>query len=232
MVVSLRSKVIVLTIIAIISLSTITFQVLQNQQGVILSGSNLTWAVNEGDEFSFSVNVEGSESSWMGEQTYYEYNWSSENIIIQILELPEIPSTIDKNTFIVDILGPVKVQCLSTDIPGNYSSLLVSLLSKFLLPVGSWDVLDKMFDDNLPLEGNPWTENLEFDTDYFAGNLTESNFYMAQIRFTEYFPNWSTVRWKGWSSLDIGLPEYATYINSAPMCTSSSSFSMSVTLNI
>ena len=232
MVGSFRNKILVITIIGIITVSAIAFVVIQILGGNTTENSNLKWAVNEGDEFSFSVNVEGSESVWYGAVTSYEYNWSSDNITIRIIELPEIPRPIDKDTFITDVISPVKIQCISTEIPENYTPILVSLLSKFLLPIGSWDLLDMLFDDSLPSEGNPWTNDLEFDTDYFAGNLTQSNFYFGQIRFGNYFPNWSTSRWNGWSNLETGIPESATYSKSNPMCTSSSYLAMSVMLNV
>jgi hypothetical protein len=232
MVGSFKKKILVIAIIAVISFSTITLAVFQLQQGPRISGSNLSWTFNEDDELSFSVSVTGSYSDWTGETTSTEYNWSSDNVTIRIIELPEIPSTLDTTTFITNIICPTKIQVLSTDIPVAYSNTLVALLSKFLVPVGSWELLDRMFDDSLPSSGGyPTLNDLEFDTDYYAGVLSESDFYLGVRRFGDLFPNWKTTSWRGWINLESGIPDTAVYTMTAPMCTSSSSMSMSVGIN-
>ncbi len=229
---SLKKRLLVVLIIGTIGISAVTFMVLQSQRGVIISGTNLTWAFNEGDEISFAVNVTGSESSWYGENTFTEFNWSSDNVTLRVLELPEIPSSVDKNLFITDIIVPTKIQCISTEIPQNYSSLLVSILSKFLLPTESWDMLDLMFDDSLPTAGGyPPLNDLEFDTDYFAGIFYDSSFYLGLRRFSDRFPNWSTETWTGWIDLESGIPDVVTYQKYVPDCTASYSISMSVRMN-
>ena len=229
---SLKKKLLVILIIAIIGISSVTLLVLQDQRGVIISGTDLTWAFNEGDEISFAVNVTGSESSWYGEYTSTDFNWSLDNVTLRILELPEIPSSVDMNTFIIDIIRPTKIQCISTEIPQNYSTILVSLLSKFLLPTESWDMLDLMFDDSLPTAGGyPPLNDLEFDTDYFAGIFYDSSFYLGLRRFGNRFPNWSTETWTGWIDLESGIPDVATYQKYAPDCTASFSLSMNIAIN-
>lgn len=222
----------VVLIIGSIGISAVTFMVLQSQRGVIISGTDLTWAFNEGDEISFSVNVTGSESSWYGAYYSTVFNWSSDNVTLRILELPEIPSSVDKSLFITDIIAPIKIQCISTHIPQNYSSILVLLLSKFLIPTGSWDMLDLMFDDNLPSTGGyPPLYDLEFDTEYFAGIFYDSSFYLGLRRFGDRFPNWSTETWTGWIDFESGIPTVATYQKYVPDCTALSSISMNVMLN-
>ena len=229
---SLKKKLFVVLIIGTIGISTITLVVLQAQRGVIISGTALTWAFNEGDEISFTVNVTGSESSWYGEYKFTEFNWFSDNVTLRVLELPEIPSSVDKNTFIIDIIRPTKIQCVSTEIPQNYSSIIVSLLSNLLIPTGSWDMLDLMFDDTLPSAGGyPTLNDLEFDTDYFAGTYYDTNFYFGLRRFGNRFPNWSTETWTGSIDFDSGIPDVATYQKDVPDCTASYSISIIVSLN-
>ena len=194
---SLKKKLVVVSVVSIISISMVSLVGLQ-YQGVIITGTDLTWNFNAGDELSISVNVTGSESSWYGEDYHKDFNWSSDNITLRILELPEIPNTVDMDTFITDIIRSTKTQCISTEIPSNYSTLLVSLLSKFLLPIGSWDSLDSMFDDDLPTAGGyPDLNELEFDTDYFVGQIFEGHFFLRLRRYESRFPNWSTETWRG-----------------------------------
>jgi len=62
---SKKTLLVILTIITI-SMSTISLVGLQFPQAIIISGTDLAWTFSEGDDFSFSVNVTGSESSWYG----------------------------------------------------------------------------------------------------------------------------------------------------------------------
>lgn len=229
---SLRKKPLVVLIIGIIGFSMVALVGYRFHLGVIIAGTDLEWIFSEGDEFSVFVNVTGSQSSWYGETTYSTFNWSSDNITVQILELPEIPYAVDMNTLITDIIRPMKIQCLSSEIPQNYSSILISLLSKLLLPVGSWDSLDSMLDDSLPSSsGYPTLNDLEFDTDYFAGQISEGIFYFGIKRFGDRFPNWGTESWCGSINLETGLPITADYRDSKPDCTASYFLSMFVRFN-
>ena len=229
---SLKKNLLVVLVVSTIGISMVSLVGLQANLGVIITGTDLTWNINEGDELSFTVNVTGTESSWYGETTSTEFNWSSDNVTLRILELPEFPNTVGKDTFIADIMRPTKIQCVSSEIPQNYSQMLISLLSRFLLPTGSWDLLDSMFDDDLPTAGGyPDLNDLEFDTDYFVGQIFEERFYLGLRRYESRFPNWSTETWRGWIDLETGIPDVATYEKHVPDCTASYSISMTVKLN-
>jgi hypothetical protein len=229
---SLKKKLLVVLVVGTIGISTLFLVGLQINIGVIITGADLSWSFAEGDELSFSVNVTGTESSWYGEDYHKDFNWSSDNITLRILELPEIPNTVGKDAFIADIIGPTKIQCISNEIPSNYSTLLVSLLSKFFLPIGSWDSLDLMFDDDLPSAGGyPPLNDVEFDTNYFAGIFYDSSFYVGIRKFGDRFPNWSTESWHGWINLETGIPDAAVYSKSVPDCTASFFISMNVAIN-
>ncbi|MBY8998209.1 MAG: hypothetical protein KGD60_10780 [Candidatus Thorarchaeota archaeon] len=228
----MKKNLLVVLVISTIGISAVSLVGLQANLGVIITGTDLTWSINEGDELSFTVNVTGTESSWYGETTSTEFNWSSDNVTLRILELPDFPNTVGKDTFIADIMRPTKIQCISNNIPSNYSTLLVSLLSKFLLPTGSWDMLDSMFDDDLPTAGGyPDLNDLEFDTDYFAGQIFEGRFYLGLRRYESRFPNWGTESWHGWINLETGIPTTAVYNKAVPDCTASFFLSMNVAIN-
>ena len=229
---SLKKKSLVVLIIGAIGFSMLAILWFQAQSEVAIDGTDLEWNISEDDEFSVFVNITGSQSSWYGENTYSTFNWSSDSVIIRILELPEIPSTVDTNTIIFDIIRPMKIQCISNEISQNYSSILTSLLSKLVLPTGSWDSIDSMFDDSLPVSGGyPTLSDLEFDTDYFAGKISEGCFYFGIRRFASRFPNWETESWYGLINLETGIPITANYRDSKPDCTASYSLSMYVEFN-
>jgi len=127
----------------------------------------------------------------------------------------------------------LKLQCISTEIPQNYSTLLVSLVSAFLFPTGSWNLLDMMFNDSLPTTpGYPTLFDVEFDTDYYTGQIYESSFYFGQRRFGDRFPNWSTETRQAWIALETGIPHTITYSKGVPDCTASFFLHMNVTINI
>jgi hypothetical protein len=137
----------------------------------------------------------------------YTYNWSSENVSLRLIELPEFPEIIDNETFVTDIIESVKIQCITTDIPDNYSSQVVLVVSKFLLPVGPWSLLEQMLGNPNPTHTSCMTsDSCDFEIDYYSGTYSESDFLLTSERLVNLFPNCGRVTTHGWISLETGVP--------------------------
>jgi hypothetical protein len=226
-------RILVIAIAAIMGISAISvgFIILESEPILTLGGDAFTWCVDEGDEYTFTVNVTGLFDDWLGNSYSGNISWYSENVTIRILELPAIPFTVNNDTFVQSIIVPRKVTCVSSAIPKNYSSLLEDLLSNFILPVVDWEVLDEMFKDTLPHGGGyPTNNEWSFDVDYFAAYVDDSAFYIAKTRFIDLFPNTGSESWRGWINMTSGLVKEATYSYSYPTCTSYSSLRLEITL--
>ncbi|TFF92462.1 hypothetical protein EU545_00865 [Candidatus Thorarchaeota archaeon] len=227
-----RRTALVVLVLAMLGISVTGIALLWSQQQAIITCNDLAWAVDQGDELSFSVDVAGSESSWFGEHYSTEFNWSSGNVTMRIAELPVLPASADRSIFVSEVVLPIKLQCLSVEVPQNYSTLLVGVLSRFFLPVGCWDELDLMFEDDLPSVSHyPEADGLEYGTLYCAGQFANDIFEFSQRRYESRFPNWSTETWTGSTSAETGIPIAATYSDSNPGCTGSSYLTMWITLN-
>jgi hypothetical protein len=221
----------VVLILAMVGIS-VTGIVIRFQQQAVVTCDGLAWSTSEGDKFSFSVSVTGSRSSWYGEHYSTVFNWSSGNVTVGIVELPELPLSADRSYLLEEIVLPTKLECLSVEVPQNYSTMLVSVLSRFFLPTGCWDSLDLMFDDDLPSVSHyPEADGIEYNTLYCSGLLDNGIFHFGQKMFESRFPNWSTETWTGSISTVSGIPMEATFIDSRPSCTSSFYLNMAITLN-
>ncbi len=226
-----RMLAIVIAAMVGISIVTVVFIAQEIEPPFSLGADAFSWCVEVGDEYTFSVNVTGGSTNWMANPESISFDWYSDNITIKILELPSIPTIVDNNSFLTSIVSSCKVLCISTTIPDNYSTLLTTLLSYFILPVVDWELIVEMIGDELPVGGAcPMNNEWSFDVDYYAGFIDNTLFSLTKIRFINLFPNTGSKSWWGLVNMTTGFVQEAIYRESYPFCTGSSELSLRATL--
>ncbi|TET08952.1 MAG: hypothetical protein E3J86_09520 [Candidatus Thorarchaeota archaeon] len=106
---------------------------------------NLQWGVDEGDQFSYTIEALG--------EYYIEYEHvctelNNSIVIFEILNLPNIPLYCDREMFLDSIVEMTKASVIfenGSSLNSSQSSVLTTLFSNSLLPVGDWVFIDSLY---------------------------------------------------------------------------------------
>jgi hypothetical protein len=223
-------------IVAVLIIACITFA------GVFLFVSSvvpldLEWGVNIGDEFVFSVDAafQRSGSISMNEDRRKE-NASKlldlTRIRATIINLPSIPIVSDSNSFFETIILANKVCCTfdnGTAIPAEFEGYLYTLISMSILPIGSWEYLDRLYPNTYErLQGNDPPEL--FDKDYTITIMEERFFYLGIFDPLLNWPNAGEISREGWLNMTTGFPQITSFRDWEPWCTIQTTFTLNLTL--
>ncbi|MFW9804661.1 MAG: hypothetical protein ACFFFC_18535, partial [Candidatus Thorarchaeota archaeon] len=111
---------------------------------------NLYWGIEEGDQFSYSVE---STSEYYGGEflDYYLLELNNSIIVFTIESLPEIPLYCDSRAFCESLVNHVKASAVyenGSSISPDIENDAKSLFSHALLPIGDWNYIDRLFYDS------------------------------------------------------------------------------------
>ncbi|MFW9799073.1 MAG: hypothetical protein ACFFD9_01425, partial [Candidatus Thorarchaeota archaeon] len=128
---------------------------------------NLYWGIEEGDQFSYSV--ESSSGYYEGLIDYSLLELNNSVLIFTIESLPEIPFYCNGRTFCELLVNHAKASVTyenGSSINPDIEQTVNALFSNTLLPVGDWAYLDRLFYDS-PRGGygssvqDPWFSRIE-----------------------------------------------------------------------
>ena len=152
----------------------------------ISPGWNLTWNVEEGDNFTYRILSD-----------YSMINLNNTLLSVNISQLPLLFPIITPLTFISSIIETDKITVLfqnGSELMDN-EFFIRGLISRVFLPCGDWEVLDAMY---------PRTNYTSYSYTGYSSKLETSYFVLGHNR--EGFDSW-----RGWIahiSLETGIPFY------------------------
>jgi hypothetical protein len=157
---------------------------------------DLSWGVEVGDQFSYSVEALGF--------LFYENGkpctiLNNSIVVFEITNLPDIPPYCDRGMFIESIVDETKVSVTfdnGTSLNSECDSILTRLFSNSLLPIGDWGYIDGLYHDHArgglgaPVQ-DPW-----------YSRLSRTSFHFGEVHIT-------CIGAPGWTaeiSLEDGVP--------------------------
>ncbi len=132
---------------------------------------DLHWGIEVGDQFSYSVEAVGYD---LGYKNCTVLNNSI--VVFEITNLPSIPLYCDRAMFIDSIVDARKAGVTfdnGTSLDSECASILTSLFSNSLLPIGDWSYIDGLYYDRArgglgaPVQ-DPWYSRLSRDRFHFG----------------------------------------------------------------
>ncbi|MFW9921397.1 MAG: hypothetical protein ACFFED_17485 [Candidatus Thorarchaeota archaeon] len=215
-------KTIAALLLVVVTISSLSIVVI----GPVLDVKGFEWAVDEGLTLLVNITVSAYANYSMSiPELSYNRTTSWANVSFILNHLIPLSSYTSQEEFILEVVEAIKVSCSENDFPENYSLLLTRLLSYFIIPVGEWQWLDDIFND-------------EYNGSYYYSDETEihyvtrfdaDQFLFQKVEREPVFPNWYTNSWSGWINMSTGIPSFALFSSSKPDCTGSSSLIMNVT---
>jgi hypothetical protein len=191
-----------IAVTVVIVISVIGIILIQNMNNNMIN-SNFYWGIEEGANFKYIVRVYGYRTFVDPENTshiYYEppvfVPMNNSVIIMNISNLPSIPTFVNENTFAELVIECAKVTCQldnGSTIPLNFKDRLNRLLSHCIVPIGDWDTLDSMYPDEVE---NPFTPGKYISRKYLG------YFEIGHILWTGF----GEENWIGNVSLSSGIP--------------------------
>lgn len=138
---------------------------------------SLSWAVSVNDTLTYDV-------LYLSDDAYnsIEENWEApinktQQIIVTISNLPQIPSNIDAKVFVDYIYNSPKVSITytnATEFTASQRSQIASCVSKSIFPIGDWGFLNETFSN--PFEFS--TPGGQYPNQYsYGGTIVDSTFY-------------------------------------------------------
>ena len=134
---------------------------------------DLHWGIEVGDQFSYNVDVFG----------YYVYDdvnpcsaLNGSIVVFELTSLPSIPAYCDRFKFIDSIVDEPKASVTfnnGTSLDSECASILTTLFSNSLLPIGDWSYIDGLYYDQArgglgaPVQ-DPWYSRLSRDSFFFG----------------------------------------------------------------
>ena len=138
----------------------------------IYAGS-LQWGVEEGDKFSYGIKALGYYVSY-DESPWFELN--NTIVVFEITSLPAIPLYCDREIFRESIVDTLKASVAfenESSLNPDCASVLTTLFSNSLLPIGDWAFIDGLYYDYArggfgASVQDPWFSRFEGDTFRFG----------------------------------------------------------------
>ena len=209
------------------ALVLITFIVVSGVVIVLLNSSTAEqyetieaeWGVEIGDEFTYLLNVTGGVYSGHNQQTgppeYAELNGSI--IRFQIVSLPEIPTRANNDSFLNDVIFPIKVTCEfdnSSEVPEPVNSRLCELISWTLLPIGDWHSINTLYNRSFY---HDWLIQGIYGEKMCYTKMNSDSFNLSIIHQKDWM-HAIAERWRGSIDMTTGLAYSAMYSDYSFSC--------------
>lgn len=190
---------VIIGVSVIVGLSTLTLLGLQSET------TGLRWSLSEGDDIylnitTYAQNLQNATFEIENPESFIALN--NTVIRIKILELPQIPHFVVVNIFVEEVIGEANISMAFTNgsnLPDEPSIYLSDLFTSTILPVGNWNLIDELFQNEDP--------NPPFMQSWYFSRLFESH---MEFGYTLYGPDYAN-GWKANVSLDTGIPFAAEY---------------------
>ena len=186
--------VVILTLVISLSVGFVTEYVRQSM--------TFSWAIEEGDEFTFDVIVTGNTttSSEVLPPPFVDMN--NTRISVEIISLPNVSITFYSGPFLENIVEYVKTSSRfanGTNIPSEYRFTINRHVSRCMLPIGGWLHLDSFFPNQInrpSMEHESYLSVFQGYSFYFGHSSNET--LEAQ-------------EWHGIIDLETGVPRVVTF---------------------
>ena len=161
--------------------------------------SGLEWNIKTGDSLVYEINVTATRDDINELFTPMWAHLNNTRIVVTVTHLPMIQPFYSSTDYIESIVNISKISCrFENGTPLSDSDLfLESLISKALLPVGSWEFLDVMFLDD-------WSGEWEmYEPDYtWIARFNEEGFFFGYLGLSWH----STKGWSAMMNVTSGVP--------------------------
>jgi hypothetical protein len=185
----------ILTIILIIQLGANT----SSEPPLVITG--LEWNIKSGDSLVYEINVTATRDDFNELASPLWAHLNNTRIVVRVTQLPLILPFYSSTNYIKSIVMTSKVSCRFENGTLLYEPdlFIESLVSKALLPVGSWEYLDSMFPDE-------WSGEFEmYEPDYtWIARFDEEQFFFGYLGVSWHYT-------KGWSArmnVTSGIPMF------------------------
>ncbi len=185
-------------VFAFVLILVITLTVIISQQPIIQFTGD--WFIEVGNELDFRIEVRGYHIDFGYEYppTYIEFN--NTEIKANITSLPNLVFIFTAGSFLSSVVDVIKVSCTFSNgsvIDEDYEYVLISLISRTILPIGFWEQIDFLYADDYDHDyvgfGPIWTwvSRVEGDLFFFAHQSKEyhgSEGWRAHVNMTTGLP--------------------------------------------
>ena len=164
---------------------------------------SLSWSVSVNDTLTYDLLYLMGDSSFSIDEDWESLNNITQQITVKIINLPQIQTHIDAESFVDYVYNSPKVSVTfsnATEFTDSEQNKIASCISKSIFPIGDWEFLNEIFSN--PLEFT--TPGGQFPNEYsYGGSILNSTSFEFDDTWRQQASGHGSYRHSQWNVVEM-----------------------------